>query len=71
MRRGFFWIIAIAVFVCSVGFVRTAYAYIDPGTGSYIFQILIVGVIGGLCAVKIFWAKIVLFVKRLFPGKRP
>jgi hypothetical protein len=34
------------------------FAYLDPGTGSYLFQILIAGLVGGLFAVKIFWARI-------------
>ncbi|HUW30914.1 MAG TPA: hypothetical protein VM223_04825 [Planctomycetota bacterium] len=38
--------------------VRDACAYIDPGTGSYIFQILIASVLGGLFALKIFWKNI-------------
>ena len=40
---------------------RTAYAYIDPGTGSYLFQLLIAGLFAGAFAVKIFWKKIKAF----------
>jgi hypothetical protein len=50
-------------------FSSEAYAYLDPGTGSYVFQLLIAFVIGGLYAVKLFWAKIVSFFKNLFPNK--
>ncbi len=46
-----------------------ARAYLDPGTGSYLFQILIAGLIGGLFAIKIFWVKIKGFFLGLF-GKR-
>ncbi len=42
------------------------YAYLDPGTGSYILQVLISMFIAGLFAVKIFWGKIKHFVKNLF-----
>ena len=44
---------------------RLAYAYLDPGTGSYIFQIIIAALIGGLYAIKLKWKKIKLFVENL------
>ena len=43
-----------------------ASAYLDPGTGSYIFQILIAAFIGGLVAVKTFWLKIKDFGNHFF-----
>jgi len=36
-----------------------AYAYLDPGTGSYLFQALAAGILGGLVALKVFWRKVV------------
>jgi len=42
---------------------RTAAAYLDPGTGSYVFQIIIAGIVGGLFAVKIYWKKLIDLVK--------
>lgn len=47
-----------------------AHAYLDPGTGSYLFQILIAALVGGLFAVKLFWGKIAAFFSGLF-GKKP
>ena len=35
-----------------------AYAYLDPGTGSYIFQVAIAAIIGGLFTIKTYWQKI-------------
>jgi nitrate/nitrite transporter NarK len=46
------------------------YAYLDPGTGSFIFQILLAGFIGALFAVKLFWKRIGRLLKRIFPGKK-
>jgi len=46
-----------------------AYGYIDPGTGSFVIQILIGSALGCLLAVKIFWRKIVGFFGRLFGRK--
>ena len=37
------------------------YAYLDPGTGSYVFQLLVVGLAGSLFLIKIYWKKIVGF----------
>lgn len=53
---------------CSV-FAQDAYAYLDPGTGSYILQLLIAVLVGALFAVKLFWNNIKYFFKRLFSGK--
>jgi hypothetical protein len=43
-----------------------ASAYIDPGTGSYILQIIAAGLLGGLFAIKMFWFQVKSFFKRLF-----
>ena len=49
---------------------QPAYGYLDPGTGSYMLQFLIGGLLGGLFAIALFWKKAVTFVKRLFaPGR--
>ena len=36
----------------------TANAYIEPGTGSYIFQIILGVVLGSLVFIKNFWVKL-------------
>ena len=43
----------------------TAHAYLDPGSGSLLLQGLIAGLLGALMAIRIYFAKIKLFVKRL------
>ena len=35
----------------------TAYAYLDPGTGSIILQVLLGGVAGVMLAGKLYWQK--------------
>jgi len=50
-------------------FPQRAYAYIDPGTGSYILQLLVATLLGGVFALKLGWNKIVTFFRRRF--KRP
>ena len=41
------------------------YAYVDPATGSYVLQLLIAGLVGGLYAVKTFWSNIKAGCRRL------
>lgn len=43
-------------------FPKLAHAYLDPGTGSYLFQILIAGLLGSLFFVK----NIINKIKKLF-----
>ncbi len=47
-------------------FIQDAYAYIDPGTGSYMLQLLIASLVGMLFALKIYWLKIKTFFLNLF-----
>jgi hypothetical protein len=42
-----------------------AHAYLDPGTGSYIFQLLIAGLVGLGLVVKIYWKRIMAFFTRM------
>ena len=41
-----------------------ANAYVDPGTGSYIFQVVIGVFLGAAVAVKVFWRRIWGFIAR-------
>jgi hypothetical protein len=43
-----------------------AFAYIDPGTGSFILQMLIAGAMGLLFAAKTYWQKITSYVRQVF-----
>lgn len=43
-----------------------AHAYLDPGTGSYVMQLLLGTVLGGLFALGVFWRRVLSFFKRLF-----
>jgi hypothetical protein len=47
-----------------------AYAYLDPGTGSMIIQMLIAGALGAMLYMKLAWAKTKDVFARLFPGSR-
>ncbi|MFH1446051.1 MAG: hypothetical protein ABIG43_01395 [Chloroflexota bacterium] len=43
--------------------------YLDPGTGSFIIQMLLAGLLGGAVAVRIYWKKIVAWFRRKKPGE--
>ncbi|MGB0911197.1 MAG: hypothetical protein ACPGYT_12610 [Nitrospirales bacterium] len=43
-----------------------ALAYIDPGTGSYLFQMLMAGLLSSMFAVKMFWRNIRVYFSRFF-----
>jgi len=51
-------------------FTVPAYAYLDPGTGSYILQILIGFILGALFAIKMYYQKIKFFFLNLFNKKK-
>ena len=46
------------------------YAYIDPGTGSYILQVVIAGLLGALVSLRIYWARIKTFLRGRSPFGR-
>ncbi len=43
-----------------------ALAYIDPGTGSYLFQMLMAGLLSSMFALKMFWRNIRMYFSRFF-----
>lgn len=59
----------IIAFTVALYFVSTksAYAYIDPATGTLIVQLLIAAVATGIATVKLWWYK----VKMFFKGEKP
>ena len=49
---------------------QEAHAYLDPGTGSYVLQLLIAGVLGASFAIKMSWRRIKAFMAQRFAGRR-
>ncbi len=60
-------LVSIGVVLLATG---RAYGYIDPGTTSYILQIAIAGILGAAFALKVFWGRIVTFLKGRFGRKK-
>lgn len=57
----------VASLLLIVTFPGFAYAYLDPGTGSYVLQILIATFFGALYAVKKYWHQIKAYLSRSTP----
>lgn len=47
-----------------------AYAYIDPGTGGMLLQLLLGGIAGALVVMKLYWHRLRQAVARIF-GAQP
>jgi hypothetical protein len=45
---------------------RKVHAYIDPGSGSYVLQLIIAGLLGAGVALKIYWKRIIAFISGPF-----
>ena len=50
-------------------FQRPAHAYLDPGSGSFFFQIVLGALFSALFSIKLFWTKIKGFFSSLFGRK--
>ncbi|HEX2695916.1 MAG TPA: hypothetical protein VHP61_09190 [Acidobacteriota bacterium] len=46
-----------------------ALAYIDPGTGSYVIQLVIAAFVGAMFTLRIFWKKIVRLFRKGGPDE--
>jgi len=60
----------VMVVILLIAWSSNAYAYLDPGTGSYVLQIVIAGIVSSLFTIKIFWRRVVDFFTNLFKGKK-
>ncbi len=58
-----------AVLALTLDFSRPAFAYLDPGTGSIMLQLLLGGVAGGLVVAKLYWHKLKGFFVRDASGE--
>ncbi|HRK61078.1 MAG TPA: hypothetical protein PLY88_00840 [Candidatus Omnitrophota bacterium] len=63
-------VICVLVFFLNLSLCDMAFAYIDPGAGSALFQLIIAGLAGLLWIVKVYWQKIISFFSRKKNGKK-
>ena len=61
------WLCVAAVFLL---WERPAHAYLDPGTGSFLFQLIIGAIFSALFGIKMFWTNIKLFFSSRFSRKK-
>ena len=55
----------ITLFIWVTTFSQSAHAYLDPGTGSFILQLLIAGIMGALYTLKLYWYGVKAFVFKI------
>lgn len=59
-------ILLVSLLCSQLVFSGTAHAYLDPGTGSLIFQMIIAAGVGALFFLRVFWRRI----KGIFAGQQ-
>ena len=55
-----------ALLVAGLGLAQSAWAYLDPGSGSFILNAILTALIGSALAIKMFWQRVKAFFARLF-----
>jgi len=43
-----------------------AHTYLDPGSGSFILQLIVASLLGGLFVMRRYWSRITTFIQNLF-----
>jgi hypothetical protein len=64
-------VVALAVYGLMCGFAQPASAYIDMGTTSYVFNVIVGAIFSGLFFVKIYWSKLTQFTRRVVLRRAP
>ena len=57
--RHFSHCLALSVLLVICGFQDSAHAYLDPGTGSMVLQLLLGGIAGAAVILKLYWRRFV------------
>ena len=61
----------VALFVMFVLNPDSAHAYLDPGSGSYVFQIIAATAVSAFFVLKVYWHRLTSFLSRLVSGRPP
>jgi hypothetical protein len=56
--------------IAFMAFSNSAFAYIDPGTGSMVLQMAVAGILAGLFYIKTAWSRIRFFFTNLFSREK-
>lgn len=57
--------VGLLVLICA----QDAFAYVDPGTGSYVLQLIMAGLLAAAFALKSYWRSVAAFLSRLLSKK--
>lgn len=57
------WILAVLILFFGP---QPAYAYLDPGAGSYLIQFLMAAALGAAFTARLYWKRIIGFCARVF-----
>lgn len=69
LKMNFYYRLLLVILIC-VFFTKNVYAYLDSGTGSYVVQVLIGALMGGIITVRFYWRNIVNFFKNYFKPRK-
>lgn len=64
VKAGFFPLMGIVLLLLAIS-ERPAEAYIDPGTASYVFQVIAGAILGGVFLLRTYWTRVVTTVRSL------
>lgn len=62
------YMLFLSAFLCFSGVGQVAFAYLDPGTGSMLLQLLLGGIAGAFMVIKLYWARFKDFFSRRKSG---
>jgi hypothetical protein len=62
------WLLGVVLLVLVAD--RPAEAYVDPGSASYVFQLLVGTALGALFALRMGWDRVKTFMRTHLPGSR-
>lgn len=57
--------IIVAISLCLI-LANNSYAYLDPGTGSYVIQVVLALFVGAAFSLKLYWAKVTSAIRKIF-----
>ena len=66
----FLYLLALALSLVVLG-ERPAEAYVDPGSASYLFQLVVGGALGALFLIRTYWTRLVTTVRSRFSRDIP
>ena len=54
------------ILIVGLCYSQSAVAYLDPGVGSFMLQMIIAGIMGVMFTIKLYWFRLKLLVHQIF-----